>query len=70
MLTTFFLTIGGAPYCDNGDEIGMINAKFNKIEDYRDIGTLAEYEKVKIAGEIWINLLKSQTPIFLNLHNF
>jgi oligo-1,6-glucosidase len=28
----------------------MINAKFNKIEDYRDIETIAEYEKVKMAG--------------------
>jgi oligo-1,6-glucosidase len=50
MLTTFLLTMGGTPYYYNGDEIGMINAKFNKIEDYRDIETLAEYEKVKIAG--------------------
>ncbi len=49
MLTTFLLTMGGTPYYYNGDEIGMINAKFNKIEDYRDIETLAEYEKVKIA---------------------
>jgi oligo-1,6-glucosidase len=50
MLTTFLLTMGGTPYYYNGDEIGMINVKFNKIEDYRDIETLAEYEKVKIAG--------------------
>jgi oligo-1,6-glucosidase len=50
MLTTFLLSMGGTPYYYNGDEIGMINAKFNKIEDYRDIETLAEYEKVKIAG--------------------
>ena len=50
MLTTFLLTMGGTPYYYNGDEIGMINAKFNKIEDYRDIETLAEYEKVKNAG--------------------
>jgi oligo-1,6-glucosidase len=49
MLTTFLLTMGGTPYYYNGDEIGMINAKFNRIEDYRDIETLAEYEKVKIA---------------------
>jgi oligo-1,6-glucosidase len=31
------------PYYYNGDEIGMVNAKFN--DDYRDIETLAEYEK-------------------------
>jgi hypothetical protein len=35
----------GTPYYYNGDEIGMVNAKFNKIDDYRDIETLAEYEK-------------------------
>jgi oligo-1,6-glucosidase len=40
----------GTPYYYNGDEIGMVNAKFDKIEDYRDIETIAEYEKVKIAG--------------------
>lgn len=50
MLTTFLLTMGGTPYYYNGDEIGMVNAKFDKIEDYRDIETFAEYEKVKIAG--------------------
>lgn len=50
MLTTFLLTMGGTPYYYNGDEIGMINAKFDKIEDFRDIETFAEYEKVKIAG--------------------
>lgn len=50
MLTTFLLTMGGTPYYYNGDEIGMINAKFDKIEEYRDIETFAEYEKVKIAG--------------------
>ena len=49
MLTTFLLSMGGTPYYYNGDEIGMINAKFNKIEDYKDIETLAEYEKVKNA---------------------
>lgn len=50
MLTTFLLSMKGTPYYYNGDEIGMINAKFDKIEDYRDIETIAEYEKVKIAG--------------------
>lgn len=49
MLTTFLLSMGGTPYYYNGDEIGMINAKFDKIEDYKDIETLAEYEKVKNA---------------------
>ena len=50
MLTTFLLSMRGTPYYYNGDEIGMVNAKFNTIEDYKDIETLAEYEKVKNAG--------------------
>ncbi len=50
MLTTFLLTMGGTPFYYYGDEIGMNNIKFNKIDDYRDIETLAEYEKVKNKG--------------------
>ena len=50
MLTTFLLSMKGTPYYYNGDEIGMTNAKFNKIEDYRDIETLAEYERLKNTG--------------------
>ncbi|PTT01473.1 alpha-glucosidase [Flavobacterium sp. HMWF030] len=50
MLTTFLLSMRGTPYYYNGDEIGMVNAKFDKIDDYRDIETIAEYEKIKIAG--------------------
>ena len=50
LLTTFLLSMRGTPYYYNGDEIGMVNAKFDKIEDYRDIEVFAEYEKVKNAG--------------------
>ena len=50
LLTTFLLSMRGTPYYYNGDEIGMINAKFDKIEDYRDIETLAEYERLKNTG--------------------
>ncbi|PKQ46596.1 glycoside hydrolase family 13 protein [Confluentibacter flavum] len=50
MLTTFLFSMRGTPYYYFGDEIGMTNAYFNKIEDYKDIETIAEYEKVKIAG--------------------
>ena len=49
MLTTFLMTMSGTPYYYNGDEIGMMNIKFDKIEDYRDIEIMAEYEKVKMA---------------------
>ena len=50
MLTTFLLSMTGTPYYYYGDELGMTNIKFDTIEDYRDIETLAEYEKVKNAG--------------------
>ena len=47
MLTTFLLSMRGTPYYYFGDELGMTNIKFDKIEDYKDIETIAEYEKVK-----------------------
>jgi len=50
MLTTFLLSMRGTPYYYFGDELGMTNIKFDKIEDYRDIETIAEYGKVKNAG--------------------
>ncbi len=50
MLTTFLLSMRGTPYYYYGDELGMTNIKFDKIEDYRDIEMLAEYGKVKNAG--------------------
>ena len=60
LLTTFLFSMRGTPYYYNGDEIGMINAKFNRIEDYRDIETLAEYEKVKLAGGNLVEFIENQ----------
>lgn len=60
LLTTFLLSMRGTPYYYNGDEIGMTNAKFDKIEDYRDIEIMAEYEKVKNAGGDLNALIESQ----------
>jgi oligo-1,6-glucosidase len=50
MLTTFLLTMRGTPYYYYGDELGMTNIKFDKIEDYKDIEIMAEYGKVKNVG--------------------
>jgi len=50
MLTTFILSMRGTPYYYNGDELGMRNIRFDKIEDYRDIESISEYGKVKKAG--------------------
>jgi oligo-1,6-glucosidase len=50
MLTTFIMTMRGTPYYYNGDELGMTNAGFTKIEDYRDVQTLNEYKHQKNIG--------------------
>jgi oligo-1,6-glucosidase len=47
MLTTFLLTMRGTPYYYFGDELGMNNIKFDKIEDYRDIETINYYKKLQ-----------------------
>lgn len=50
MLTTFILTMRGTPYYYAGDELGMTNIKFNKIDDYRDIETINMYKYIKNHG--------------------
>jgi oligo-1,6-glucosidase len=50
MLTTFILTMRATPYYFAGDEIGMSNIKFDKIEDYRDIESLGMYTQIKNKG--------------------
>lgn len=47
MLATFVLTMRGTPYWYNGDELGMSNAGFTDIKDYRDVSALNEYQHVK-----------------------
>ncbi|MEP6615357.1 MAG: alpha-glucosidase [Ginsengibacter sp.] len=50
LLTTFILSMRATPYYYAGDELGMSNIKFDKIEDYRDIETLNMYKKIKNEG--------------------
>lgn len=53
MLTTFLLSMRGTPYYYNGDELGMTNARFNKITDYNDVATLNEYQyQLKHGGDM------------------
>ncbi|HLG41336.1 MAG TPA: alpha-amylase family glycosyl hydrolase, partial [Chitinophagaceae bacterium] len=47
MLTTFLMTMRATPYYYYGDEIGMNNIKFDKIEDYKDIESINMYQKTK-----------------------
>jgi oligo-1,6-glucosidase len=44
MLSTFILTMRGTAFYYNGDELGMTNAGFKKIEEFRDVQTLNEYK--------------------------
>lgn len=46
MLATFLLTLRGTPHWFAGDEIGMVNPKYEKIEDYRDVATLNQYQQI------------------------
>lgn len=50
MLSTFILTMRGTPYYYNGDELGMTNASFEKMDEYRDMQTRNEYEYQKKNG--------------------
>jgi oligo-1,6-glucosidase len=58
MLTTFIMTMRGTPYYYNGDELGMTNAGFTKIEEYRDVQTLNEYQHQKSLGADMDEFLK------------
>ena len=50
MLTTFIMTMRGTAYYYYGDELGMTNADFKSIEEFRDVQTLNEYQHAKNTG--------------------
>lgn len=60
MLTTFIMTMRGTPYYYNGDEIGMTNIRFNKIEDYRDMSILNKYKHLEKIGANLDSLIECQ----------
>ena len=43
-LATVLFTLRGTPFVYEGEEIGMTNTAFPKIEDYNDISTHGQYE--------------------------
>ncbi|HXD77778.1 MAG TPA: alpha-glucosidase [Puia sp.] len=47
LLFTFLLTMRGTPSLFNGDELGMTNIRFRRIEDYRDIETRRVYDRIR-----------------------
>ncbi len=52
MLATCIHMMQGTPYIYQGEELGMTNAYFDKIEDYKDIETLNIFEELTSAGLI------------------
>jgi oligo-1,6-glucosidase len=50
LLISFLLTMRATPIIYNGDELGMVNARFESIDEYRDIETLSMYENLRHNG--------------------
>ncbi|MFV8373699.1 glycoside hydrolase family 13 protein [Flavobacterium sp. LB1P71] len=50
MLSTFVMTMRGTPYYYYGDELGMVNIRFNSIDDYHDVDTRNKYIGLKNKG--------------------
>lgn len=51
LLNTFILSMRGTPYCYYGDELGMTNIGFTRIEQFRDIVAINSYKKALAQGE-------------------
>jgi oligo-1,6-glucosidase len=47
MLNTFILSMKGTPYTYYGDELGMTNNGFTKIEEYQDIAAVNGYKSIE-----------------------
>ncbi|MEL6919126.1 MAG: alpha-amylase family glycosyl hydrolase, partial [Bacteroidota bacterium] len=79
MLQTFLLSMRGTPYFYYGEEIGMTNIRFDKVDDYKDINTLNKYETLSknpkniaefIANEKDASRDNARTPMqWDNTHN-
>lgn len=63
MLTTFLLTMRGTVYYYFGDELGMTNIRFEKLEDYRDIMTINLYKLIEAEGGDTDEFIESQKLI-------
>ncbi|SDX79986.1 glycoside hydrolase family 13 protein [Flavobacterium degerlachei] len=50
MLSTFILTMRGTPFYYQGDELGMVNPRFDSINEYQDIDTRNKYISIKNKG--------------------
>ncbi|MBQ8081394.1 MAG: alpha-glucosidase [Clostridia bacterium] len=50
MLATLLHMMRGTPFIYQGEELGMTNAYFERMEDYRDIGALNEWKQYALGG--------------------
>lgn len=50
VLATLFGLLRGTQYIYQGEEFGMANTTFNKIEDFNDVESINEYAKMKEKG--------------------
>jgi oligo-1,6-glucosidase len=60
MLSTFILTMRGTPFYYQGDELGMVNPRFNSIDEYRDLETCNKYISLKNKGGDLESFLEAQ----------
>ena len=60
MLTTFLMTMRATPYYYFGDELGMNNIKFDRIEDYKDIESINWYKGIEKEGGDIQQFMESQ----------
>ncbi|MDY0324214.1 MAG: alpha-glucosidase [Candidatus Carbobacillus sp.] len=51
MLATMLHLMQGTPFIYQGEEIGMTNVAFSRIEDYRDVETLQFYDEGRRKGQ-------------------
>lgn len=47
MLSTLIMTMRGTPFYYNGDELGMVNIRFDSIDEYQDVDTRNKYIGLK-----------------------
>ncbi|MBC7914279.1 MAG: alpha-glucosidase [Pyrinomonadaceae bacterium] len=60
LLTTFLMSMRATPYYYFGDELGMNNIKFDKIDDYKDIESINMYAQIKNNGGDLNEFIESQ----------
>ena len=51
LLATILLSLRGTPYIYQGDELGMTNVAFDRIEDYQDVETLQSWKAAEEEGK-------------------